>query len=306
MSKKTLMDAFEVKTTGIKIDNIEDYDVFKNKDLLDKLRGKIIQNLIDENIPDDKLLDQYINDEIDASTLGYDLNYLQRNYIYNLIKNEINGLSNIESITFNSKKDIANEMKEESEIFNTIISSWSDSENPLYDTYLVKVKNSEKISNTASKIEKIEGVEMVRYGEGMIESLLSIFKIVEKILIVIVVSLVLVTAFLIINTIKITIFSRQEEIEIKRLVGASNFSIKQPFVIEGLFIGVLGSIIPVLVTIYGYSVLYEKTGGILFSKFIQLVEPFPFTFEVSLVLVLIGIVVGMIGSSKAVRKYLKI
>ena len=214
------------------------------------------------------------------------------------IKNEINGLSNIESITFNSKKDIANEMKKESEIFNTIISSWSDSENPLYDTYLVKVKNSEKISNTASKIEKIEGVEMVRYGEGMIESLLSIFKIVEKILIVIVVSLVLVTAFLIINTIKITIFSRQEEIEIKRLVGASNFSIKQPFVIEGLFIGVLGSIIPVLV--------YEKTGGILFSKFIQLVEPFPFTFEVSLVLVLIGIVVGMIGSSKAVRKYLKI
>ena len=158
----------------------------------------------------------------------------------------------------------------------------------------------------AENIEKIEGVEMVRYGEGMIESLLSIFKMVEKILIVIVVSLVLVTAFLIINTIKITIFSRQEEIEIKRLVGASNFSIKQPFVIEGLFIGVLGSIIPVLVTIYGYSVLYEKTGGILFSKFIQLVEPFPFTFEVSLVLVLIGIVVGMIGSSKAVRKYLKI
>ena len=147
---------------------------------------------------------------------------------------------------------------------------------------------------------------MVRYGEGMIESLLSIFKIVEKILIVIVVSLVLVTAFLIINTIKITIFSRQEEIEIKRLVGASNFSIIQPFVIEGILIAVLVSIIPVLVTIYGYSVLYEKTGGILFSKFIQLVEPFPFTFEVSLVLVLIGIVVGMIGSSKAVRKYLKI
>lgn len=90
------------------------------------------------------------------------------------IKNEINGLSNIESITFNSKKDIANEMKEESEIFNTIISSWSDSENPLYDTYLVKVKNSEKISNTASKIEKIEGVEMVRYGEGMIEDRKSV------------------------------------------------------------------------------------------------------------------------------------
>lgn len=222
------------------------------------------------------------------------------------IKSKIEDLSNIESITFNSKKAIAEDMKKESEIFNTIISSWSESENPLYDTYLVKVKESQKISNSAKKIEKIEGVAMVKYGEGMIESLLSIFGIVEKILVVIVVSLILVTAFLIVNTIKITIFSRQEEIEIKRLVGASNFSIKQPFVIEGLFIGIIGSIIPVLVTIYGYSTLYEKTGGVLFSKFITLVKPFPFVFIVSLVLVVIGIVVGMIGSSKAVRKYLKI
>lgn len=222
------------------------------------------------------------------------------------IKSKIEDLSNIESITFNSKKAIAEDMKKESEIFNTIISSWSESENPLYDTYLVKVKESQKISNSAKKIEKIEGVAMVKYGEGMIESLLSIFGIVEKILVVIVVSLIVVTAFLIVNTIKITIFSRQEEIEIKRLVGASNFSIKQPFVIEGLFIGIIGSIIPVLVTIYGYSTLYEKTGGVLFSKFITLVKPFPFVFIVSLVLVVIGIVVGMIGSSKAVRKYLKI
>ena len=177
------------------------------------------------------------------------------------IKNEINGLSNIESITFNSKKDIANEMKEESEIFNTIISSWSDSENPLYDTYLVKVKNSEKISNTASKIEKIEGVEMVRYGEGMIESLLSIFKIVEKILIVIVVSLVLVTAFLIINTIKITITARSTEISIMRMVGASNWYIRIPFMLEGMLIGLFGAIIPILVLDYGYGALYNYTGG---------------------------------------------
>lgn len=222
------------------------------------------------------------------------------------IKKEIQEMSNIESIEYSSKKEIADQMKDESEIFNTIISSWSDSENPLYDTYLVKVKDSKKISDVASKIEKIDSVEMVRYGEGMIESLLSIFNIVEKILIIIVVSLIIVTAFLIINTIKITIFSRQEEIEIKRLVGASNFSIKQPFVIEGLFIGLIGSIIPILVTIYGYTILYDKTGGIIFSKFIQLVNPFPFVIYVSLILVAIGIIVGMIGSSRAVRKYLKI
>ena len=224
----------------------------------------------------------------------------------NKVKDEINKLSNIESIEFNSKKQIAEQMKKEDEIFNTIISSWSDSENPLYDTFLVKVKNSEKISEVANKIKKIEGVAVVKYGEGMIESLLSIFKIIEKVLIGLVVSLILVTAFLIINTIKITIFSRQEEIEIKRLVGASNISIKEPFVIEGLLIGLIGSIIPIVTVIYGYSFLYEKTGGVMFSKFIKLVEPFPFAFYVSGVLLAIGMTVGMVGSARAVRKYLKI
>ena len=222
------------------------------------------------------------------------------------IKSMIEKITNVESIDFNSKKDIAEQMKKEDQIFDTIISSWSESENPLYDTYLVKVKDSDKISKTANTIEKIEGVVIVKYGEGMIESLLSIFKLVEKILIVLVISLILVTAFLIVNTIKITIFSRQEEIEIKRLVGASNFSIKQPFVIEGLFIGVIGSIIPILVTIYGYSTLYERTGGVIFSKFITLVKPFPFSIYISGILLIIGMVVGMYGSSKAVRKYLKI
>ena len=91
MTKKSLMDAFEVKSTGIKIKNISDYELFQDKEMLDELRAKIIQNLIDENIPDDKLLEQYINDEVDKSTLGYDLNYLQRGYILNLIQNEING-----------------------------------------------------------------------------------------------------------------------------------------------------------------------------------------------------------------------
>ena len=222
------------------------------------------------------------------------------------IKDNINTLSNIESVTFNSKTTIAENMKKEDPVFDTIISSWAEDENPLYDTYLVKVKNSEKLSKTAKQIEKIEGVVIVKYGEGMIESLLSIFKIVEKILIVLVISLILVTAFLIVNTIKITIFSRQEEIEIKRLVGASNFSIKQPFVIEGLFIGIIGSILPIIATIYGYNFLYNKTGGVIFSKFITLVKPFPFSFYIAGILLVIGIIVGMFGSARAVRKYLKI
>lgn len=91
MSKGSLIDAFEVKPASVKVNNISDYEIFQDKELLDNLRTKIIQNLIDENIPEDKLLEQYINDEIDKSISGYDLDYLQRNYIYNLIQNEITG-----------------------------------------------------------------------------------------------------------------------------------------------------------------------------------------------------------------------
>ncbi len=224
----------------------------------------------------------------------------------NKIKLELEKIKNIESIDFISKKDIMVDMKKSSDTFDSVMSSWGESENPLDDTYQIRVKNEEKISKTADKIKKIDKIDKVSYGEGMVDSMISIFKIIKNILIVIVIGLIIVTAFLIINTIKITIFSRQEEIEIKRLVGASNFSIKQPFVIEGLIIGILGSIIPIVGTIYGYSYLYQKTGGKIFSQFIKLVKPFPFAIYVSLILLAIGVLVGMYGSSKAVRKYLKI
>jgi cell division transport system permease protein len=222
------------------------------------------------------------------------------------IEEELNKIGNIESITFVSKSDTKKEMMDSSETFKGIMSAWEEEENPLSDAYQIKVKDIEKIEKTAEKIKKIDNIEIVKYGEGMVDSMVSIFDIIKKVLIVIVVALVVVTAFLIVNTIKITIFSRQQDIEIKRLVGASNFSIKQPFVIEGLIIGLLGSIIPIIVTIYGYNYLYNFTGGVIFSQFIKLIKPFPFVFYASIVLLAIGVIVGMIGSRRAVSKYLKI
>ena len=140
----------------------------------------------------------------------------------------------------------------------------------------------------------------------MIEQLISIFDVVRKVCIAIVVALIIVTAFLIANTIKITIFSRKREIEIMRLVGASNLNIKIPFIFEGLFLGILGSIIPIVLTIYGYNALYENFDGQVFSPFIKLIQPEPFIYAVSGILVIIGILVGMFGSWRAVKKYLKI
>lgn len=91
--RKTLLDAFEIekKDIDIKDSTTTDYGVFKDKELLDTLRSKVIQNIIDNNIPDDKLLHEYINSEIDSALEGYDLSNLERGHIFNLIENEIHG-----------------------------------------------------------------------------------------------------------------------------------------------------------------------------------------------------------------------
>ena len=222
------------------------------------------------------------------------------------VSTAINKLDNIESVTFESKVDIAKEMMDSSETFKNIMQDWSEEDSPIQDTYLVKVKDIEQIGKTADSIKKIEGVSLVKYGEGMVEQLISIFEVVRNISIGVVVALIVVTAFLITNTIKITIFSRRREIDIMRLVGASNLNIKIPFIFEGLFLGILGSIIPIIVTVYGYVALYNNFNGQLFSPFIKLVEPEPFVFFTSFILFAIGIIVGMYCSYRAVRKYLKI
>ena len=223
------------------------------------------------------------------------------------IQKKITNMGNIEEIKFKSKKEYAEETKERDEVFSFIVDNWTDETNPLLDSFLIKVKEVEEIKNTASSIKKIDKVELVNYGEDMVDQLITVFDVIRKVSIGAVVALILVTAFLIANTIKLAIFSRKTEIEIMRLVGASNISIKIPFIIEGSFIGILGSIIPIILMIYGYTSLYNYFDSKLFgSSLAMLIEPYPFIYLSSLLLLGIGIVVGMFGSYSAVKKYLKI
>ena len=224
----------------------------------------------------------------------------------NSIRARLEKMTNVESLTYQSKSSIKDEMSSESDVFKEVMSTWSEEDNPLKDTFQVKVKDVEKISDTAKKIERIDKVSTVKYGEGMVDNLIEAFEATQNISYGMVIALILVTVFLIINTIKLTIFSRKREISIMRLVGASNFTIKTPFIIEGMVLGLLGSIIPILIVCFGYVALYNHFDGYLYSKMISLIEPEPFIYMVSGIVVVIGIIVGMIGSASAVRKYLKI
>lgn len=220
------------------------------------------------------------------------------------IKSEISSYKNVEEVTFKSKDEWKLEMSEYDDSFKTVL-DYLD-ENPLVDSFVLKVNDVKKLSETSEYIKAINGVDTVKYGEGMVEQVISVFDIVQKIVVVVVIALVVVTSFLISNTIKLTIFSRRNEIEIMRLVGASNITIKLPFLFEGFIIGLIGSIIPVCITIYGYVILYSRMHGKLLSNMIMLIKPYPFVFWVSLIVIAIGALVGMYGSIKAVRKYLKV
>lgn len=131
MKKNSLLEAFNIERKTTKTNQVNDYDVFPDKELLDDLRTRIVENIIDKEIPEDKLLNQFINDEIDATIEGYDLSNLERSHLFNLIDNEINGYGpltelledkNITEIMVNSPKEIYIEidgqiMKDESVSF---------------------------------------------------------------------------------------------------------------------------------------------------------------------------------------------
>ncbi len=224
----------------------------------------------------------------------------------NIIKlqNDLKTMDNVEKSEFKSKDEWLAQMKKESDTLKNTL-DYLDS-NPLLDSIIVTVKNVNGLSATAEALRQYDFVSSAEYGEGMVENIVGIFDAISKGTIIIVLALVLVTAFLISNTIKLTISSRKTEIEIMRLVGASNVAIKLPFIFEGFILGIFGSIIPIIVSIYGYVYLYNETGGFIFTKILTLSQPFPFVFIVSGFLVIVGALVGMFGSWRAVRKYLKI
>jgi cell division transport system permease protein len=235
--------------------------------------------------------------------LNYDATREDADTVENLIKST----GNVENLTFKTKQEAAQEYLEGDSTFQPIIDNWTDETNPLADSFILKVKDIDVIKKTVETIKSSDKVMTVYYSENTVEQLVTIFQTVEKFCICAVIALVIVTAFLIANTIKLAIYSRKTEIEIMRLVGASNISIKIPFVIEGLFLGIIGAVIPIVFTLWGYVSLYNYFDGVLLNfSLAKLVEPTPFIYSCSLLLLIIGMLVGMFGSWRAVKKYLKI
>ena len=120
-----------------------------------------------------------------------------------------------------------------------------------------------------------------------------------------VILLFLLTGYLISNTIKTTIYARSEEIAIMRNVGASNHFIKVPFMMEGVLIGLVGAIIPCILTVVGYAWFYDLNAGSLFTDLFSLQPVWPFTLFICLGLLAAAVVIGMLGSFLSTTRYLR-
>ena len=178
-------------------------------------------------------------------------------------------------------------------------------DNPLSRVFIIKVANGYSLAELSTQISTVEGIQSVDFGGATVEDFVKLLNGIREVGTIFVIALALLAIFLIYNTIKITINSRKEEIGIMRLVGATNSYIRSTLVLEGMFIGVLGSIIPILLTIFGYNYIYTSLNGQLVSGILKLIDVFPFTLWVSLLVLVAGVTVGVIGSYISATIYLR-
>ena len=219
------------------------------------------------------------------------------------LSNSISSLASVKKVTYSSKEDELNALiKENGAMFKQYK---GEDKNPLYNVLNVELKDNSKISAVTKKISKMDGVVEATYGGSAISTMVQLFKNIRIWGSVFVGLMVFIAVFLIRNTIKMTILVRKDEIAIMRTVGAYNWYISFPFVLEGIFIGFWGALGPILICVFGYTGLYHVMNGMFFSDMMSMLNPYPFILHTALGILFMGMIVGMFGSYLAVRKYLR-
>lgn len=234
---------------------------------------------------------------------------------------KVKQLDNVKEVTFKSKDDSLKEFENQygsSEIFK----NYEGSNNPLKNLLLIRVVDKSQIEKTAAAIgpsktqrsdaEKtatplpegfVEGVYDLDTGGTTTKKIVDIFANI-RLFGFIVIGFVLVVSFILIsNTIRMTIIARRNQIQIMRLVGASNFFIRLPFFFEGIFIGILGSLIPIAGVVFGYSEFIKTQGARLGTM--QLIPASEIVYRTSLYILVVAVVVGAFASLISITRYLR-
>ncbi len=222
------------------------------------------------------------------------------------LSEELEGLDNVESVVFSSRdeewQDLMTSMGDQGEAWGLF-----EQDNPLNDAFVVTAEEPQDTVAIANVIiEDFDYVERVNYGQDFVQNLFTFNNYARIVGAVLIIALVFTAIFLISNTIKITIIARRKEIEIMKLVGATNWFIRWPFFVEGLLLGILGSILPIAVLFTGYYYIDQNMSAVNQFDFVQLLPFTPFVWQLAGLILLIGAVIGVWGSVMSVRKFLKV
>ena len=231
--------------------------------------------------------------KIDNSATEVSIDYLQ---------DEIKKIPDVLNVRFSSKDA---ELERFIESYGENYAVYRGANNPMRNALYVKVEKGEMLEEVAKKIKAMQFVEATNYG-GI--NTVKMVKTMESINIGVYGAAAifsLLAIFLINNTIKITIYGRNKEISIMRHVGATNNFIRTPFVIEGVFIGILGCVFPILIIVFGYQYLYGVMNGHLLIDMLEMAPTWPLAGQISLSLLAIGSFVGLVGSFVSVSRYLR-
>lgn len=219
------------------------------------------------------------------------------------VKNKVEAIKGVKEVTFKTKEEALKDFKETLGENKDLLEGL-DSENPLPNSYVVKVSNLEVIDNIVKKAKDLPGVEKVENGKKAVKNIRTFVNVVRWTGIALFIILIGVSLFLIGNTIKLTVYARRKEIGIMKYVGATDWFIRWPFVIEGVIMGFVGSIISVVVLYYAYKFAYYKVTEAF--VLIKLTSPSYVLQMLSWQFGIAGIVIGAIASIIVIRKFLKV
>ncbi|HHX57639.1 MAG TPA: ABC transporter permease [Clostridiales bacterium] len=227
----------------------------------------------------------------------------------NSIQKSLKSIGNIESITFYSKEEAFVHLKASMADSALLFDSMGD-DNPLVDSFKIKIKDINFTDETVGEIEKLENVLSIRAPFEFVDILIGLKRIISIISVSIIIALVIVSMVIISNTTKASVFSRRKEISIMKYVGATNAFIRIPFFVEGMLTGVISGAVATIVTWLGYDSLVNvltQDNEILNVLGTGSLVPFKeLAVSVTFSYILAGAFLGAIGSVISTRKHLKV
>ena len=219
------------------------------------------------------------------------------------LREEIESMQGIKEVHYINKTQALTRFKEHLGDQQFLVEALGDS-NPLPDSFEVTVKQPEMVKTAAEAISLMNGVDETKYGQDVVQHLFDITRILRICGAAIMVVLALSALFIISNTIRLTVFARRKEIAIMKYVGATDWFIRWPFVLEGMVMGFFGALIAAVILRFAYSMLTAKIYSAM--AFFPLIPVFPFMNYIAVVILISGMIIGAIGSTYSIKRFLKV